>query len=147
MRRGTILLDVLVGMFVLSLSAMTVFAIIPVGHRAQAMASEEAKASNMAMAMLERLQQLKPNEVNPTILNQLGLVDPGQTSGPYSFTNVPLDDASGMSPAKALRSGTGRFGVTAIAANSVRIDLEMRWRSASGRNRVLRTGTIVGGYR
>ncbi len=146
-RRGAILLDVMVGMFVLSLSAMAVFALIPTAHRAQAIASEEAKASNMAMRMLEQLQQLKVSELNPSILNQLGFVDTGQAASPYAFTNVPLDDATGMSPAKALRNGTGEFGLTPIAANSVRIDLEIRWRSASGRDRVLRTGTVIGGYR
>ena len=146
-RRGAILLDVMVGMFVLSLSAMTVFAMIPAAHRAQALASEEAKASHLATRMVERLQQLKTTELTPAILTQLGLVDAGQSASPYTFSSVPLDDATGMSPSKALRNGTGRFGLTNIAGNSVRIDLELRWRSASGRDRVLTTGTVVGGYR
>lgn len=141
------LLDALVGVFVLAIGTMSVFSLVPAAQRAQSLATEEARAAHMATRMLEQLQQLKPTELNASVLTQLGLVDTGQSASPYSFTHVPLDDATGMSPAKALRAGTGTFTVTPIAANSMRVDLTLAWTSASGKSRTLRTGTIVGGYK
>lgn len=141
------LLDALVGVFVLAVGTMSVFSLVPTAQRAQSLATEEARAANMSTRMLEQLQQLKPSEINASVLTQLGLIDTGQGASPYSFAHVPLDDATGMSPAKALRGGAGSIAVTPIAANSVRIDLTMTWTSASGKARTLRSGTIVGGYK
>lgn len=141
------LLDALVGLFVLSVGAMSVFSLVPTAQRAQALATEEARAAHIATRMLEQLQQLKPSEINASVLTQLGLIDTGQSASPFSFTHTPLDDGTGMSPAKALRGGTANIVVTPIAANSVRIDLTLAWTSASGKARTLRSGTIVGGYK
>lgn len=145
------MLDVMVAVFVLSIGSMGVFSLIPVAHRSQALASEEAKASHMTTRVLEQLQQLKVSELNPSLLTQLGLIDAGQSqypaNGPFSFAQVPLDDATGMSPAKALRGAVATFALTPIQANSVRIDLTLRWTSATGKARLLKTGTVVGGYK
>jgi hypothetical protein len=124
-----------------------VFSLIPTVTRSQELADDQARATQIANRMIEHLQLLKPSDLTPEVLNQLDLVDPESTASPYSFTHVALDEGSGYSPAKVLRNADAKFTVVPITSASVRVDLSIRYRSASGNMVTYTTGTILGGYR
>lgn len=146
-RRGTLLMDVVIGMFLLMLAAAGLLSLFPVLKRSESMSRHESRAVQIANRMLEHIQMLRPTDVTPEALAQLNLIDEGQTESPYEFTNVPLDEASLYSPAQALRSGQGKFWVEDLPDGSKKITLVVSWLSESGVRRQVRTGTIIGAYR
>jgi hypothetical protein len=90
---------------------------------------------------------MSPTALNATALTAAGLIDSGQSSSPYSFSQVPLDNSTRYSPSKALRNGTGLLSLQSIGDGSVRVTVVVSWKSEAGANRSITTGTIVGGYR
>jgi len=144
--RGVVLLDVLLGVFTVTLMAAGIFSLLPSVHKSQDLAVEQARATQLANRMLEHLQLLTPDTLNGETLLKLNLID-SYGGGKYVFTNVPLDAGARYSPATALPQGTGSFTMTDIEAGSVRIDLEIAWKSGSGKSQKISTGTIVGGHR
>lgn len=146
-RRGAISIDALTAVFVTALSAAAFFSLIPVVDKSQKIGRQESVANQLCNRMIEQLQLLKPSDVQATTLTQLNLIDPGQISPPYSFTNIPLDEASRYSPAQALPSGTGTLDVVALPHGSIEARVMISWRSSSGRTRTLQTGTVFGGFR
>lgn len=146
-RRGSLLVDALTSLFVLALAAAALFSTLPVARKAGSLASDQAKATYIATKYIEQLQTLKPANLTQSNLATLNLIDDGQTSLPYSFTNIPLDDGSYYSPAKALKNANATVNLTNIDAGSVRCDIQIKWTSANGVQETLNTGTIIGGYK
>jgi len=146
-RRGAISIDALTAVFVTALGAAAFFSLIPVVDKSQKIGRQESIANQLCNRMIEQLQLLKPSDVQAATLTQLNLIDSGQTSPPYSFTNIPLDEASRYSPAQALPNGTGSLDVVSLPHGSVEARVTITWRSASGRTRTLQTGTVLGGFR
>jgi hypothetical protein len=144
---GALLIDALISIFTLALGAAAYYSLFPTVQRSQEMASGEVRAVQIASRFIEHIQLLRARDISYATLSQLNLVDPNQTQAPYSFTHIPLDEGSQYSPATALNSGVGRVSWEPLEADSVRVNVEVEWRSASGRTRTIRTGTIVGGYR
>ncbi len=144
--QGALLVDVLVGIFMLALAAAAFFALIPMIHRSQTVAKEESLAQAMAQRMVEQLQMLHRSDIDAATLTKLNLIDSGQTQAPYSFANIPLDQASRYSPSQALRNGSGSIAVSTVDANSTRLDVTITWKSSTGKSRSITTGTILGGY-
>ncbi|MBX7133739.1 MAG: hypothetical protein K1X67_13785 [Fimbriimonadaceae bacterium] len=101
----------------------------------------------MSQRLVEQLNLLKPSDITPQVLTGLNLIDSGQTQPPYSFSNIPLDQASRYSPSQALQNGTGSLAVTQLDAQSVRLDVTITWKSSKGKTMSVTTGTILGGYR
>ena len=146
-RRGALSLDALMGVFVVSLGAAAFFSLMPVVDRSQRIAREESMATQLTNRMIEQLQLLKPSDVTSSTLSQLNLIDAGQTSSPFSFSSVPLDDASHYSPRQALRDGTGTLEVVSLPNNSTEVRVRIGWTSASGRARTVQSGVVLGGFR
>lgn len=146
LHKGALLIDVLVGIFMLSLAATAFFSLFPMIHKSQTVAKEESLAQAMAQRMIEQVQMLQRSDINAATLTKLNLIDSGQTQPPYTFTNIPMDQASRYSPSQALRSGSGVMDVTYIDANSTRLDITISWKSSTGKSRSITTGTILGGY-
>ncbi len=140
------LVDGLIAAFIIALGAVAYYTLMPMYMRAQKTSSEEIRAAQIGQRLCEHLQLLKAGNLNATTLTSLNLIDGGQTSPPYSFTNIPLDDGSYYSPAKALPSGTGTMSFVNLSGNSVMVVLSLSWRAPRA-TRTLTTGTIVGGYR
>jgi hypothetical protein len=137
----------MLSVFVIGIGAAAFFSLFPTFTRGERIAADETKAAKLAQRMVEHLQLLKPADINPTTLTGINLVDAGQTQFPLTFTTIPLDDATGYSPSRALKNGTGLLEVQDIAANSKLIRVTVSWKSASGKSRVFTTGTVLGGYR
>ncbi len=147
LRKGSLSIDALTAVFVTALSAAAFFSLVPTVDRAQRVAREESIATHLMNRMIEQIQLLKPSDVNPATLSQLNLIDAGQSSTPYSFTNIPLDDASRYSPRTALPSGTGSLSITPQPYNSTEVRVRISWLSSSGRSRTLQSGVYLGGFR
>src|SRR5688572_24838026 len=130
---GNILLDALVSSFTAALIGTAIFPLMTGITRSQELADDQSKATQIANRMIEHLQLLKVSDLTPETLNQLDLVDPDSTGSPYSFTHVALDEGSGYSPAKVLRNADAKFTVVPITSASVRVDVEIRYKSASGK--------------
>lgn len=146
-RRGSILLDALIALFIVGMGAVAFYGLLPVISRSHEIAQQESKAGQMVARVSEEFGMLKPNEVNLDTLTKLNLIDPNQGAQPWSFSHIPLDDGTGYSPAKILRNGTGTITTSNIANGSILIKINLTWKSPTGRARSLTTGTVVGGYR
>lgn len=146
-RRGALSIDAVTAVFVTALGAAAFFSLMPVVDRSQRISREESIALQLSNRMIEQLQLLKPSDIQASTLTQLSLIDEDQSSGPYSFTNIPLDEASLYSPAQALPDGTGTLNVVSLPNNSVALEVTLTWRSSSGRTRTIQTGTVLGGFR
>lgn len=148
LRAGSVLLDSLIGLFILGMGAVAYFGLLPVVHRSSEISRQESRAAQIAARVIEQLGMLKPAEVNSSTLKQLNLIDGSSTEEqPWTFSNIPLDDGTSYSPAKVLRNGRGSIWMSSIANGSVLVTLEITWDSPSGASRSYRTGTIIGGYR
>ncbi len=146
-RPGSISIDALTAVFVTALGAAAYFSLVPVVDKAQHVAREESVATQLANRMIEQLQLLKPSDITASTLSQLNLIDQGQTSPPYTFSTIPLDQASRYSPREALPNGTGTLEVVSLANNTLELHVQIGWRSSSGRTRTLQSGLILGGFR
>lgn len=141
------MLDSLVALFLLVMAATAFFSAFPLVRKAQWSSQEESAAGLVASRMIEHLQMLRAREITAENLMALNLVDGPPDGNQFSFTNVPLDQGSRYSPSTMLRNGTGTFTVENIGTGSRRIVMTIRWTSASGAQRELVTGTVIGGYR
>ncbi len=145
--RGALLLDVLLAVFILSLAAISFYGLTPVIFRSRTMAKDNTAALQMANRLVEHIQLLKASDLKAPTLTALNLIDAGQSQQPYSFTHIPLDEASRYSPAQTLRNGTGSLTFTDLDSGAIRVNVQINWTSASGKASSVTTGTIIGGYR
>jgi type II secretory pathway pseudopilin PulG len=146
-KAGSFLLDAMLSVLIIGMAAAAYFAMFPTFKRSQKLSEEESKAVMMAQRMIEHLQLLKPTDLTASTLSQLNLIDTNQTSPPYSFAHIPLDEASKYSPAQTLRNATATMEIDDLPANSKRVRIVMTWRSSSGKTHTLTSGTILGGHR
>jgi Tfp pilus assembly protein PilV len=145
--QGSILLDAMVGVFVLTIATLSYLSLTVVTHRSQVISKDETKAAQMTARLLEQVQLLKTSDLNVTTLKAMNLVDTTSTGSPYSFTNIPLDQGTMYSPSKALTQGTGTLTVSTLANGSKRVLATINWTSASGKQRSFSSGTIIGSYK
>lgn len=147
LKRGAMLLETLLGVFILSLAAVGFYALTPVIFRSRSLAKENTAALQMANRLLEHVELLKTSDLTPATLTSLNLIDTGQSAPPYSFSHIPLDEASRYSPAQVLRDGTGTMTITPLDSGAVRVNVQVSWTSSSGKAATVQTGTIIGGYK
>ncbi len=146
-RSGALFIEVLLGITILSMGAAAFFSLYPTMTRSERLAREESLAGQLTTRYIEHIQLLRPAELTYSNLEGLGLIDENPTSLPYSFSNIPLDEASGYSPARLLRDGTGEIDVDDIAGGSKLVTITLEWTSASGVQRTFVTGTVLGAFR
>jgi Tfp pilus assembly protein PilV len=144
---GTIMLDTLMAVFALSLGAAAFFALMPQVDRLERLARQNAVALHVATRMIDQLQMMKGNTITAANLTALNLITSGQTQSPYSFSTIPVDNATNYSPAETLKNGTGTLTVTPIDNGSVLCTVEIDWTSDAKKTEKLVTGTVIGGYR
>ena len=144
---GAILIDVMMGIFMLVLATVALMSLYPVIKRGEMMSSDETKAVQMTTRLIEHIQMLGADDVNREVLESLNLIDAGQTFQPFSFTHIPLDEASMYSPAQVLNDANGNLTITTLADGSKRIDIQLDYRSKSGDLQTVKTGTVIGAFR
>lgn len=144
---GALLVDVMIGMFMLMIATLTLMSLFPVIKRGEEMSTDETKAVQMMSRMIEHIQMLSTDDLNGETLASLNLIDNSQAFQPYSFTNIPLDEASIYSPGQVLQDADATMTITDLPDGSKRVDLSMSYASDSGETQTMRTGTIVGVFR
>lgn len=140
-------MDVLIGMFLLVMTSLSVLSLFPVIKRSEQMSTEESKAIQMSNRLIEHIQMLPANDITVANLTALNLIDAGQTTQPLSFTHVPLDEASRYSPAQALRDADAELTFAQITGGSVRVLVTMTYTTDTGFTKTINTGTVVGDFR
>jgi hypothetical protein len=145
--KGALLVDVLVGMFFLVLSTLTLMSLFPIIKKGEQTSTEESKAVHMCNRLIEHIQMLPADDITAENLAALNLIEPNQTAQPYSFTHVPLDEASRYSPAQALRDANASLTFTDVGTGSKRVLITLTYKSDTGQSRTLKTGTVVGAFR
>lgn len=145
--KGSILLDAMIGVFVLTIATLSYLSLTVVTHRSQIISKDETKAAHMTARLLEQVQLLKTSDLSVTTLKAMNLVDTNSTGSPYSFTNIPLDQATMYSPSKALTNGAGTMTVDTLTNGSKRVVATINWTSASGKQMSFTSGTIIGSYK
>lgn len=146
-RKGFMLIDVLIGAFVLVLASLSLLTLIVITKRSEVIANDRVVANKISTRLIEHLQLLKSRDMNAETLMHLNLVDAGQSASPFSFTNIPLDDASNYSPSKALPNGQGTMTLVPLESNSVLVKINVSWRGQGNTTQSISTGTVIGGYR
>lgn len=146
-QRGSVFIEALVSLFVLGMGAAAFFALLPTMQASKIIAGNQTVALQMSNRMIEQIQLLSTRDLNAATLSKLNLINPNQTSQPYNFSRVPLDEASRYSPAQVLRNGQGRMRITELESGAMRVEITISWMSEAGRLASITTGTIVGDYK
>ena len=145
-RRGAIMLDVMMGLFVLVAAVTSYGALIPMVKRGQAISQDEELATQMMQRMLEHVQMLRPNNINQTTLEDLHLIERNQSAQPFKMTRMPMDEDSHYSPAKRLRNADAEMTFRTLSEGSKLIIITISFDSESGKRRSIQSGTIVGAF-
>lgn len=145
--KGAILVDVLIGMFFLVMTSLSVMSLFPVIKKGEQMSTERAKAVQMCNRVLEHVQMLGAKDVTYANLLALNLIDSSSMAQPYSFTHVPMDEASRYSPAQALRNADAQISHTSLSDGSVRVNVSIAYVSDTGHAEKIETGTVIGAFR
>jgi hypothetical protein len=147
LQRGALLVDVMIGMFFMVMATLTLMSLFPVIKKGEQMSTEESKAVHMCNRLIEHIQMLPADDITVDNLAALNLIEPNQTTQPYSFTHVPLDEASRYSPAQSLRDANASLTISDVGTGSKRVRITLTYTSDTGQTRTLRTGTVVGAFR
>lgn len=137
----------MLAVLMIGMAAAAFFGLFPTFTRSQIISSDEGKAVQMAQRMIEHLQLLKPADLNASTLSTINLIDPDQSEAPFTFSEIPLDEATGYSPNRAIRNGAGLMEIENLDANSKKVTLTISWTSPKGKSMSITTGTVLGGHR
>ena len=140
------LLDCLMGVFILALAAVSFFDLLTASHKMAARGAQQTKAIQMASRLVENLQMQPSTGLTASKLTSLNLIDSGQNASPYSFNHMAMDDATQYSPAQALPNGTGTLTITNLAGGAVFARVQINW-TLESQPHSYTTQTIIGGYR
>jgi hypothetical protein len=146
-QRGALLVDAVIGMFFFVLLSLSILSLFPVIKRGEQLSNEKSRAAQMCTRMLEHVQMLPAKDINYSNLVALNLIDPAQGAQPYSFTHVPMDEASQYSPAQTFRGADAKISYSVMADESVLVKVSIEYTSDSGHHEKVETGTVVGGFR
>jgi len=145
---GSIYFDVILAVFILSLSAAAFYSVFPKIGKVQDMAQERSRAMHIGNRVIDQLQMMRPQDITPANLVALQFCgNSGLNGSPYTITRLPMDDATDFSPRKSLKNGTATLTVTSIDSGSLRCVVKVQWTSESGHAETVKVGTVIGGYR
>ncbi|MDI9638808.1 hypothetical protein QPK87_18590 [Kamptonema cortianum] len=144
---GSILVDVVLGMFFFLVFALTFAALYPVIKRAEVMSSQESKAVQMTSRLIEHIQMLPVQDINATSLTALNLIEPGQTAQPWKFSKIPLDQAARYSPDQVLKNANGTITTELLSGGSVKVNVNLTYTAVSGKTKTVKAYTVVGSFR
>lgn len=92
-RRGFTWIEVLVAVFIISLSAITLVALFPMSAKTQNMVGDYNQASSLIQHKIDQMRAVGYGRCNYTELKNAGIIDATPTNSPFSFYTVDtLDD-------------------------------------------------------
>lgn len=127
--------------------AITTMSLLPVLKRGEIASRRRSQAMQMVTRMLEQVQMLHATDISTATLSKLNLIDSGQTTQPFSFTHVPMDEASRYSPAQVLRDADAKLSYTALTDGSVKVMVTIKYTSEAGKTQTVNSGTVIGSFR
>jgi hypothetical protein len=137
----------MIGMFFLVMTTLSLMSLFPVIKKGEQLGTERSKAVQICNRLLEHVQMLGATDVTYNNLYALNLVDSSTNVQPYSFTHVPLDEASRYSPAQTLRDAEGELWHEELEDGSVLVKIRLRYKTDTGHTDEIETGTVIGGFR
>ncbi|MCH8274330.1 MAG: hypothetical protein IH851_06035 [Armatimonadetes bacterium] len=137
-------MDVLVAFSVLVLLSLLTAALMPTLSRSQKMSDEMSKAVQIASREIELLRAAGYDNLNYDDLLALDLIDTWSGEGPFTFSNIPGDEATGFSMATMLQSGTSELEIFDVSDTLREVVVRVKWTSASGKARTTELTTLVG---
>jgi len=146
-KAGSVYLDVILGVFILSLSAAAFYTVFPKIGKVQDLAMQRSRAMHIANRIIDELQLMRPANITTANLYALNYIDATQTQSPYTISDLPIDDGIDYSPRKVLKNGSATLTVTSIDSGSKRCVITVNWTSEAGKPESFKMGTVVGGYR
>jgi hypothetical protein len=129
------------------MGAASFYSVFPALAKSHHIGDSNQKATQIATKMIEHIQLLSPSKLDASNLSAMQLIDAGQTSSPYKFTKLPLEDSTNYSPSTALKDGTGTLTINDLQWGSKQVVVTITWKSTSGTAQSLTMGTILGAYR
>jgi Tfp pilus assembly protein PilV len=142
-RTGSTLIEVLFGVFIVTLCALIVAATTPTASMARFKAEQMNKAAGLAQKQLEAIKALGYVNATPANLASNGLIDSTSPidTNTYSFTNS--DSANLDNPSRILPSGTGTVKLETVSTNLVRVTVQVKWNERGTATRNVTIGTLI----
>ena len=137
----------MIGITIMAMGAVSFYSVFPVIGKAHQITDSQQKATQIATKMLEHIQLLPPTKLDASTLATMQLIDSGQSTSPYTFTHLPMDESTDYSPSTALKNGTGTLEINNLQWGSKQVVVTITWKSASGQNQSVTMGTVLGAYR
>ncbi len=141
-KRGFSLIEVLLAIFLVALSALLVGATMPVANISRAKANYQDKAMGLAQKQLETIRGLGYSNASPTQLFSYGLIDSTSTidTNTYSFTNSDVGALD--NPSRILPGGSGKVKIEQVDLDLRRVIVTVSW-SDRGVTKKYVLGTLI----
>ena len=127
--RGTVLLDAMIGMFILVIAALIYSGTMGVAAVSRAKSDEFAKATSIVNRELESIKNLGYDNLTHDALAYYSLISATPATSPYSFTSV---GATNDRIDTLLTSGTGTVAVTDESGTLRKVVVTVTWTSRTG---------------
>jgi len=141
-RRGFSLIEVLFGIFMVSLCATVLAATMPTANQSRAKANNSTKAISLAQKQIETIRSAGYASITPERLEALGLIDSrvSVSANTFSFTNV--DNGIFDNPSTVLPSGIGTVRIRQDALELREVLIILTWQE-KGRTKSYSLGTKI----
>ncbi len=123
-RRGTTLIDVMVGLVLLTVAGLVYSATFPAGFRAVRQGGESKKAVAIAQAKIEQVKLLGYENLNYETMQSQGVIDSASATSPFVFTSVE-------SLTTQLPNPTGTLAISDYSVTTKLVVVTVNWRSDS----------------
>ena len=132
--KGSVLLDAMIGMFILVVAALIYSATMAMSAVSRAKADEFTKATSIVNRELESIKNLGYDNLTHDALAYYSLISATPATSPYSFTSVgATNDRIGT----LLRDGTGTVAVTDESGTLRKVVVTLNWTSRTGARSVI----------
>jgi Tfp pilus assembly protein PilV len=137
MRRGVTLMEILVAVFVLSMTIVTTTAMFSSSALLRTRSGGYSRAATLVNRKLEQVRKLDATQLTSSGLIAAGVVDTNAGTGPnYTFTTV--DQLT-----NELSLGTGTLSLTNAGTDLARVDVTISWKSYRGKVESVSAATYV----
>lgn len=137
LRRGVTLIEIMVGLFVLSMTVVTTTAMFSCSALLRNRSGSYSRAAALVNRKLEQVRKLTASQLTATGLRSAGVIDQTvSSSSSYSFATV--DQLSTELP-----QSTGQLSLTNPGTDLVRVDVTISWKSIRGKSESLSAATFV----
>lgn len=139
---GISLVEVLLAIFILGLSALILASTMPAATKSRVKADNMNKAAGAAQKILEAVRGSGYANVSATRLYALGLIDSTTPVATNTYTINTVDTAAFDNLAKILPGGSGQITVEQVDLDLRRVTVVINW-TEEGITKTFRIGTLI----